>query len=359
MAITLQTIATHSGVSKGTVSEILRNPKHERYSVAMRQRILRAAKELKYVRNRAAAAVRTGRTSLIGLVIPWNNPELLDGLQQHCQGQGFATMLEFTPHPDLDAEERAITSAIERRVDGLLWMPADGRRDYAKQVQMLRQAEIPTVLLENKLLDFGESTCVWSHEQAALQQLLRGLEQQGYQRLCFCKPTLGSAANETCAAMLLDLAGESSLDVQFVATDSSEAMMRQAERQIAAARGPLALLCEADWLGIESLRLCQRLGKRVPDEVGIIIRGDLRVGGKYRIGELVDPALTALRIPYDVIAEVAVERLMAGIRTDESFAQTTPPPQVQLVWRQSTDRMKLNGGSMLPPPIAPAVRPGE
>src|SRR5258708_37662507 len=68
MAITMKDIARDLGVSVVTVSKVLRN--RSDISAATRKRVQQRVKELNYQPNPAARALLTGRTNLIGLVVP-------------------------------------------------------------------------------------------------------------------------------------------------------------------------------------------------------------------------------------------------------------------------------------------------
>ena len=68
MAIRLKDIARDLGISVVTVSKVLRN--HEDISAETRDRVLRRMKELNYQPNLAARALVTGRSHLIGLIVP-------------------------------------------------------------------------------------------------------------------------------------------------------------------------------------------------------------------------------------------------------------------------------------------------
>jgi LacI family transcriptional regulator, galactose operon repressor len=68
VAIRLKGIARDLGLPVVTVSKVLRN--HEDVSTETRNRVLRRMKELNYQPNLAARALVTGRSHLIGLVVP-------------------------------------------------------------------------------------------------------------------------------------------------------------------------------------------------------------------------------------------------------------------------------------------------
>ena len=68
MAVTLKEIAKELGVSVVTVSKVLRN--HEDISKKTRDRVLPRVKEVGYRPNLTARSLVTGRSSLVGLVVP-------------------------------------------------------------------------------------------------------------------------------------------------------------------------------------------------------------------------------------------------------------------------------------------------
>src|SRR5206468_369124 len=86
---TVKDIAAAVGVSVATVSNVL----NDRPNVgrANRQKVLRVAKQLAYRPNRAAQAMRTGRTRAIGLVLPdLTNPffpELAQAVENTARGR--------------------------------------------------------------------------------------------------------------------------------------------------------------------------------------------------------------------------------------------------------------------------------
>jgi LacI family transcriptional regulator len=68
MATTMKDIARDLGVSAVTVSKVLRN--HSDIGEQTRKRILQRMKELNYQPNPAARTLVSGRTNLVGLIVP-------------------------------------------------------------------------------------------------------------------------------------------------------------------------------------------------------------------------------------------------------------------------------------------------
>src|SRR6476646_2811506 len=92
---TVKDIATAVGVSVATVSNALNG--RPNVGRATRQRVLRIAQQLDYRPNRAAQAMRTGRTRAIGLVLPdLTNPffpELAQTVENRARSLGLAVCL--------------------------------------------------------------------------------------------------------------------------------------------------------------------------------------------------------------------------------------------------------------------------
>ena len=68
MSVRMKDIARDLGVSAVTVSKVLRN--HRDIGPETRERVLRRIKELNYQPNQNARALATGKTHLVGLIVP-------------------------------------------------------------------------------------------------------------------------------------------------------------------------------------------------------------------------------------------------------------------------------------------------
>src|SRR4051794_29134273 len=68
MSVRLKDIARDLGVSAVTVSKVLRN--HDDIGSETRERVLKRIKELNYQPNQNARALATGKSHLVGLIVP-------------------------------------------------------------------------------------------------------------------------------------------------------------------------------------------------------------------------------------------------------------------------------------------------
>src|SRR5689334_7609360 len=88
-------VAQRAGVSRATVSFVLNGVTNRQlpFSEDTRQRVLQAIKELGYVPDARARALRSGDTKTLGLIIPdIRNPhfwETAEGVEQEARSAGY------------------------------------------------------------------------------------------------------------------------------------------------------------------------------------------------------------------------------------------------------------------------------
>lgn len=121
MAVRMKDIAQDLGVSVVTVSKVLRN--HADISAETRERVLRRMKELNYQPNLAARALVTGKSYIMGLVVPdlvhpffAQVAKRMSYLLRDC---GYNLVISSSNEdPELEREE--IRQLLARRVDALI-----------------------------------------------------------------------------------------------------------------------------------------------------------------------------------------------------------------------------------------------
>tara|TARA_R110000868_G_scaffold308687_6_gene570134 strand:- start:1361 stop:2359 length:999 start_codon:yes stop_codon:yes gene_type:complete len=103
-------VALRANVSRVAVSRAF-NP-HTSLKPEKRELILRIAQELNYTPDRAARALVSGRTHLVGVIVPdvcsnWESQEI-DALTSSLQAEGFATLL-FKTRTDYSMDEQLLS----------------------------------------------------------------------------------------------------------------------------------------------------------------------------------------------------------------------------------------------------------
>lgn len=125
--VTLLDVAHHAGVSRATVSLVVRGS--ERISDATRKRVHQSIKTLGYRYNRSAANLRSTRSMAVSLVLgdirDGHFAEVSMAIQDKLDEAGYSLLIGYTLD-DLSRQHRLIGSMFERQVDGLILLPAPG-----------------------------------------------------------------------------------------------------------------------------------------------------------------------------------------------------------------------------------------
>lgn len=191
---TIYSIAKACGVSASTVSRAFNKP--HVISDEVRDRILAVAAELDYRPNPAARGLVTGRTDMIGLLVPDITnpffPPIVRAIQQAAWSIGSSVLLV---HADEVSEaEPRLTRRFRGHVDGLILAspraPSPALREATEG--------IPTVLVNRELPGLPSVVC---DDTAALVQGGQHLEELGHRTVALLRGPAASwvAAQRTSA----------------------------------------------------------------------------------------------------------------------------------------------------------------
>ncbi len=134
---TIGDVAVRAGVSVATVSRALRGLPN--VAVSTRKRIERAANDLRYRPDPAAARLAAGRTSTVTIGIPalnnWYFSNAVAGAEAVCTAEGYEVQVVCLGTPD-DIERLVDPPArLERRTDALILVDIDLDADRADELR--------------------------------------------------------------------------------------------------------------------------------------------------------------------------------------------------------------------------------
>ncbi|MEM7173602.1 MAG: LacI family DNA-binding transcriptional regulator [Pseudomonadota bacterium] len=137
-------MARIAGVSVPTVSQVMRGT--GRISQETREKVLKAAKSLRYIPNSRAAAMRSGDSREIGFVInQLSNPfnaEVISGVVDLLETEGYLVSTLDT-RDDAARQSQQLEAFIRNGRAGLLWVPAFDTP--LETVELLKTHRMPTV----------------------------------------------------------------------------------------------------------------------------------------------------------------------------------------------------------------------
>lgn len=337
MPATIRDVARLAGVSVATVSRALNGASNVLPDT--RERILRAARELRFVPSGAARSLITRRTDTIGALLPDLHgeyfSELIRGIDQAARARGLH-LLVSSSHGDA-SEAAAALRAMNGRVDGLIVMSPHADQDF---LALNLPETLAAVLVHSATELPGRARFQVDNHGGALA-MTRHLAAAGRRRVAHIA---GPAGNHEAAERLRGYhaalkPGQAGLVAEG---DFSEASGWSAARRLLQARPrPDAIFAANDMMAIGCLAALAEAGLRVPEDVAVAGFDDVP------IARYVAPALTTVRVPIATLGASALDAVAKAVEHPGADAGSTTVLPVELVVRRS-----CGAG----PPPAPAVR---
>lgn len=315
--VTIRDVAQAAGVSVGAASTALRNVRSNVVlSEATRQRILDAAKRLRYRPNSAARAMAGVRTSTIGVLTTeycmggHYYGEVLRGIANTAEARGFNLLLKSVP-TKLDMGEASMIT--EQLVEGVV-IPAEAEH---RTREALHFFDIPHVWLNTELEE--PHNCVHADEMHGLRLAVDHLVGLGHRRIAWVHHTTYDKHRTTIErerAYLLalrahDLSPVPTYDRYGDVPGHVDVYLRQEPR-------PTALIVFSDAMMMMALQQLLRRGVRIPEEMSLISAEGLALSYFAAV------PITHVRAPARQLGHTAVDMLVHQISTGE------PPPSVKV-----------------------------
>ena len=284
MPVRLKDIATDLGVSVVTVSKVLRN--HSDISEETRARVMQRMKELNYHPNLAARALVTGKSYMIGLVVPdLLHPffaEVAKGLTKILREKGYCLVIASSEE-DPQLERQEIEQLLGRRVDALV--VASTQTDLAS-FEYAQANNTPYVLID-RYLEAQQANFIGVDDEKAGYIATMHLVEQGCKKIAHIRGPHGSTAQgrETGYRRALTEAG---LPFQIQETASGDADAdsggyKAMQKLLEGRDRPDAVFCYTDPTAISGLRALFEAKIKVPEDIAVIGVGNLSYSGLLRV----------------------------------------------------------------------------
>jgi len=336
MPVTMKDIARVSGVSHSAVSQVFRNPEHPRFSEETRRKILETAAQMGYRPNVFSQVLRRRRSHLLGLVLPWDNPEMMDRVEARADELGYRVMIQFTSNPKENREAKALQALLDWHADGIIWMPYGKVGEYREIIGKIADSGSELVLLQRELPGVTAQAVVTDYNKA-LQEMAEYLYQRGYRRFCFADyETEDPEIRQSWMVQLRQAAQSRNISFSTASVAKGEDALREVVCRLAAEDEQTALIAGNDWIAIDAVAATRTAGIEIPRQLGVVGIGDLLIGGRFRVSSLISPPLTVIRQDCTAQAEQAVDLMVAILEGRRERAVTPVTIPAQLVIQAST-----------------------
>ena len=287
MPVRMKDIAQELGLSIVTISKVLRN--HPDIAEDTRERVLKRIKELDYRPNTMARSLVTGRSYLVGLVVPdLLHPffaELAKALSAAIGKRGYSIIISSSEE-DPELEAREIDQLMGRRLDALV--VASSGSDLKPFLRLERHG-LPYILIDRELPGLS-ANFVGINDEAAGRMATEHLLEQG------CK-TIGHIRGRENSTGIRRFEGyrgalrrrgipysESLVIARSRVDINSEEMGAEAMRLLLKRRPiPDGVFGYNDPLAIGAMEAILEAGLRIPEDIAVIGCGNLHYDRLLRV----------------------------------------------------------------------------
>lgn len=343
-SVTLVDVARAAGVSRSTVSLVLRGSPLVRAST--RARVEAELDRQQYVYNRAAATLRRRTSSCVALVInDLSNPffaEFAAGAAEALGEAGHVTLLGSTGESP-QRQQAVLGSLLEYAPAGLILSPAEGSKPAG-----LREAlgRMRNVLLFNREVEGAPWDLLALENETGAGLATRHLIGLGHRRIAFFGDHASSACRQRRSGYRRAMA-EAGLEPRIVAAppvrQEATAAARQLFGHLRAAERPDAVVCYNDSVALGLMAGLAAHGLRAGIDVAVTGFDDIAEAA------LVTPALTT------IVADPRLRgREAAGLLLQRLQQPDAPPRRLTAAVAL---RVRASSGAA-PPPSPMAREPG-
>jgi LacI family transcriptional regulator len=279
MSVRMKDIARDLGVSVITVSKVLRN--HPDVGDETRERVLARVKELDYRLNLAARSLVTGRTYLVGLVVPdLLHPffaEIAKSLSEALRKSGYYLIVSSSDE-DPDLEEQEINQLLARRLDTVIIASCRSTVDLFFR---LEKQQTPYVLIDRALPGLS-ANFVGVDDEAVGVIATQHLIDMGCKRIAHIRgpETSPGARRVEGYKRALIQNGLKVIDNYIISEPKGDVETRQrgaeAMRQLLGLKPrPDGVFCFNDPMAMGAMNYALDHGLRIPEDIAVIGCGNL------------------------------------------------------------------------------------
>ncbi|MDO6736335.1 LacI family DNA-binding transcriptional regulator [Wenyingzhuangia sp. 2_MG-2023] len=152
---TIKDIANVLKITPSAVSRALHN--HPRISDKTKEAVKKVAKELEYQPNQLASALRSGKSKLVGVIVPRTNSyffsSVVENMEEELNKKGYNVIFTQS-NESYDKECRNIETLLQTQVDGIIASLTNETVDFS-HYEKIKAKEIPLILYDRGDNDIG------------------------------------------------------------------------------------------------------------------------------------------------------------------------------------------------------------
>jgi LacI family transcriptional regulator, repressor for deo operon, udp, cdd, tsx, nupC, and nupG len=332
---TIVDVARAAGVSVATVSRALRGL--DRVSPNTREKVRRVAEELHYVASPTATSLASGRTRIVGVVVPfvsrWYFAAMVSAIGKSLRERGYQVLLFDLEQEVFDRRLALTRSMLWKRVDGVISINIPMTET---ELELLSGLHVPVVSVGYQLT--GRSSA-GIDDAAAARAAVEHVLALGHREIAYVGAVTDVAAlvetprSRLAAALETMTAHGAPVREEWVLrTDWTAENSRDRARELLAPGRPTptAVVCGSDEIAFGVHMAARERDLRIPRDVSIIGIDDHPLAGLF--------SLTTVRQDIMEQGETSVSLLMDELTVESAgrLGRRRVTLETELVLRRST-----------------------
>ena len=336
--VTLKSIAQEAGLSVSAVSKALHNKPD--ISLETITQVHKIGKKLGYRPNIIARSLRTGKTNIVGVIIPDNcnpyNALVLKGVEETLQNLGYtAIMGNSKENPEI--EEKLLTSMVSLKVDGILIIPITLQNFINVNIPYVFMSRSPYLVSTVPGLDHKAINFVVNDDRYGEYLAARHLIEQGHKNIYLLVGndnynTIEGGMNRARIAGYCQALKEANIPfdpskIRYGVVDILQSSNATKEI-LKTEKPPYAFCVTSDYSAFGVISVLSQSGLHIPNEAAIVGYDDIEIASHT------NPGLTTIRQEKYSIGSRSAELLISLIKGESEANQIILKPT--LVVRSTT-----------------------
>ncbi len=336
--VKLEDIARKLNISIATVSRALdENP---RVKLSTREKVFMTAKAMGYMPNQIAKSLSSGKTNIIGVIIPrYDEPffiEVCRGIDNYAREHNYKILISSSRN-SFEFERENLISFERGLVDGIILSPTHETEMFAHIKNVINKG-IPVVLFDNIREEVPGADHVIIEDDKASFNAVEFLIKKGKKKIAFIggikeKKVFQDRFKGYIDAMKqyeMTIDNDLILHCESLDREFEDAEIQKFFKEIKTQ--PDAVFTCTDNYGLLTMKTLLKLGYKIPEDISVIGFGDLG------LGEVFVPSLTCVAQPSYEMGQKVAELLIAQFNepNDVNHKKTVLKLKTELVIRDST-----------------------
>lgn len=335
--VTISDIASELNISPSTVSRALSD--HPRISTTTKKAVQDVAARLNYRHNSIAAALRSGKTNMLGVVVPTTDrsffSSVIRSIEQAATASGYNVMI--TQSNDQEKMERSNIEALLRaQVDGIIASISRETSDYS-HFQKLADSGLPLVLFD-RVAELNDTSIVRIDDYRGAYEATAHLIAQGCNRIAHFAGLQKLDIYQQRLRGYKDALQEHGVSFDTALVYYSNVKIEDGRAGMQALlqleNPPDAVFSASDYAAIGAMQVLKAEGKRIPEDVALI--GFMN----ETFTSFVDPGLTSVDQLSEKMGEIAANTFLEQVNSLEGFAPRKIILSPKLIIRNSSLKTK-------------------